>query len=196
MAAKITYDTVNRLFIVNSGVTVIDAKIDLYSDAKEDWLTDPTLRKFKFPILAIGGNQISPGKFVSPFYILQHGWKVRPQEADHTLTIQGNLITSDASPVFVTTLGAFNVFIDREVTSNSLTVSTGAAAIADIWNHALDGAMTAKELMAIMAAVLAGKVSGAGTGTEVFRDVNDVKDRVIATVDNSGNRSQLIIDGQ
>ncbi len=46
-----------------------------------------------------------------------------------------------------------------------------------------------------MNAVLAGKVSGAGTGTETFRGINDDKDRVVATTDSSGNRTAITLDG-
>lgn len=39
-----------------------------------------------------------------------------------------------------------------------------------------------------------GKVSGAGSGVEVFRDMADLKDRVRITVDSSGNRLGVEID--
>ena len=84
MAAKFTVDTANKLFILNAGVTSLDVKIDLYSDAKEDWKDNVTLNKFRFPIQAIGGNDIGGGQKVSPYYILLFGWKIRPQEANHT----------------------------------------------------------------------------------------------------------------
>jgi hypothetical protein len=45
--------------------------------------------------------------------------------------------------------------------------------------------------MRLFASVLLGKVSGAGTETEVFRDINDTKDRVTATVDAQGNRTNI-----
>jgi hypothetical protein len=45
--------------------------------------------------------------------------------------------------------------------------------------------------MRLVNAVLLGKVSGAGTGTETFRDINDTKDRVTATVDAQGNRTNI-----
>ncbi len=41
--------------------------------------------------------------------------------------------------------------------------------------------------------VWCGKVSGAGSGTEVFRDVNDTTDRVTATVDETGNRTAITL---
>lgn len=126
MAVKLTYDTANKLFILNSGVTSLDAKVDLYSDVKEDWKSNAALTKFRFPILAIGGNSIGGGQFVSPYFILQYGWKIRPQEANHTLVIVGNIITDDESYPIANTVGAFNVVVRSQITSNSLTITSGS----------------------------------------------------------------------
>lgn len=49
--------------------------------------------------------------------------------------------------------------------------------------------------MRINASILNGKVTGAGTGTEVFRDLGDTKDRVIVTTDTAGNRTAIVRDG-
>jgi uncharacterized protein (DUF1786 family) len=46
-----------------------------------------------------------------------------------------------------------------------------------------------------MLAALAGKASGGGTVTVKFRDHADAKDRITATVDASGNRSAVTLDG-
>lgn len=53
---------------------------------------------------------------------------------------------------------------------------------------------TFRQAMRLVLSVLAGKVSGGGTATEVFRDVNDSKDRIVATVDASGNRTSVTRD--
>lgn len=121
MAAKLTYDTTNKLFILNTGVTSLDVKVDLYSDAKEDWKDNASLTKFKFPMIGVGGQSIGGGQTISPYYILRYGWKIRPQEANHTLTVTGNVIMDDASDVFVNTTGNYNVRIKYVVSSNSLT---------------------------------------------------------------------------
>lgn len=62
-------------------------------------------------------------------------------------------------------------------------------------SYAIESGWTTKTLLRVFAAVLAGKVSGAGTGTEVFRDINDTKNRVTATTDSSGNRTAITLDG-
>lgn len=150
MAAKMTYDTSNKLFLLNSGVTDFDVVVDLYSDAKEDWLSDSLLNKFKFPLIAIGGQAIGGGQFISPYIMLRYGWKVRPFGANHTLTVAGNLITDDESSPFATVLGGYQVTIKSIVSSNSLTASGTALSPSDltsiihgVWNGTIDAHPTA-----------------------------------------------------
>jgi len=132
MAQKMTYIPASKLFVLNSGVTDFDVVLNLYSDAKEDWLTDTVLNKFKFPLLAIGGQAIGGGRVISPYIMIRYGWKVRPQEADHTLTVAGNLITDDESTPFAEVLGSYQVTIKSIVSSNSLTASGTALSPSDL----------------------------------------------------------------
>jgi hypothetical protein len=64
-----------------------------------------------------------------------------------------------------------------------------AAALLDIGN-AVDG-KTLRQALQIIAAVLAGKVTGAGSGTETFRGLDDQHDRVVVTADAGGNRTNV-----
>ena len=102
------------------------------------------MNKFKFPLLAIGGQSIGGGRVISPYIMLRYGWKVRPQEADHTLTVAGNLITDDESSPFTSVLGDYQVTIKSIVSSNSLTASGTALSPADlasiingVWDEAI-----------------------------------------------------------
>jgi len=45
-----------------------------------------------------------------------------------------------------------------------------------------------------MLASMAGKLSGAGTTSVTIRDTEDSKDRIVATVDASGNRTSVTLD--
>jgi hypothetical protein len=144
MAAKMTYDTSNRIFILNSGVVDFDVVVDLYSDAKEDWMSNMLLNKFKFPLVAIGGQSIGGGRTISPYIMLRYGWKIRPQETDHTLTVAGNLITDDETAPYVNVLGDYQVIIKSIVSANSLTASGTALSPADlaaiidgVWDEAI-----------------------------------------------------------
>jgi hypothetical protein len=51
-----------------------------------------------------------------------------------------------------------------------------------------------KEVLRLVSAALAGKLSGGGTSTVTIRDINDTVDRIVATVDASGNRTDVTKD--
>lgn len=55
----------------------------------------------------------------------------------------------------------------------------------------IDG-KTFKEAVIYVAAMCAGRISGAGTGTEVFKGLDEATTRVTVTVDASGNRTDIV----
>ena len=68
-----------------------------------------------------------------------------------------------------------------------------AAMDTTIMGATVEGTYSVQEVLRIMVGVLAGKLSGGGTTTLTFRDLSDSLDRVVATVDSSGNRSAITI---
>jgi hypothetical protein len=67
--------------------------------------------------------------------------------------------------------------------------------VADILAGEVEGSLTLAQVIRIMLAALAEKSSGGGTSTVKFRDHADSKDRITATVDASGNRTAVTLDG-
>lgn len=63
----------------------------------------------------------------------------------------------------------------------------------DLLNTAVDSTYDLQAVLQIMAAVMAGKVSGGNTSTITFRDLGDGTNRVVATVDSNGNRTNVVI---
>jgi hypothetical protein len=55
---------------------------------------------------------------------------------------------------------------------------------------AVDG-KTLRQALQIISSVLAGKISGAGSGTETFRGLDDAHNRVVVTADALGNRTNV-----
>lgn len=51
-----------------------------------------------------------------------------------------------------------------------------------------------QDFLRLVRAVLVGKTTGAGTGTENFRDAGDSKNRVISTIDSNGDRTNITTD--
>lgn len=73
-------------------------------------------------------------------------------------------------------------------------VLTATAISESIGSRIVDGGYTHDDLLRLMASALLGKINGAGTGMETFRDICDTKDRIIATVDENGNRENILFD--
>lgn len=55
----------------------------------------------------------------------------------------------------------------------------------------VEGTITLEEALRLMLSVMTGKSSGGGSDTLKFRDILDTKDRLVATVDPSGNRTAI-----
>ena len=79
--------------------------------------------------------------------------------------------------------------------SEAQALLAAAGAAGDPLLGVVEDGKTMREVLRIMAAVLAGKVGGAGTGTETFKGLDGTTDRVISTVDASGNRTAVVVDG-
>ena len=83
------------------------------------------------------------------------------------------------------------------VTSQNISDIAAASATSTttaVLASAVDGTVTLAESLRLSNAVLGGKVSGAGTNQEYFRDLADTKDRAVFTVDSSGNRTAVTRD--
>lgn len=81
---------------------------------------------------------------------------------------------------------------------SAMTLTSGerdaiAAAILDL-AAGVETNRTVRQALRLILAALAAKLSGAGTNTVTIRDTNDSKNRIVATVDASGNRSAVTLD--
>ena len=94
MAAKVTFDGTASLILVESGITELDVKVDLYSDWKEWALLTDNL-KFLPAMRAVGGDPTVGGKYLGATFFLTNGWKIRTWEGDHRLIVNGNLYSED-----------------------------------------------------------------------------------------------------
>lgn len=193
MATKFTYDTTNKLFVLNAGVTSLDARTEFYSWVKHDWLTNGTLNKFRFPIESIGGNDIGGGSTISPYYNLLYGWRIQFAPADQTITIVGNVITAEGDPPLVENAGAYHHQAIMQVSANSLTgAGGGSLTAAQVWQYVIEQGFTAEEMLRLLVAADTAKTMLSG-GTFAIRDIADTKDRIVGTVDGQGNRLTVTV---
>lgn len=145
MAAKVTFDTANKLIIGSQapvgGKVDCDVRVDLYSDAKEDWLTDANLQKFRFPFAFPEGGADTGDGVKSPLYLfIRYGWRFRPYEGDHIWTFkEGAIVVGEdatADP-FVSTVGAYNVRTRFEVPVRGTLLETGVSGLTSQESQAL-----------------------------------------------------------
>ena len=109
--------------------------------------------------------------------------------ADITVTGTG-LTTSNVGQAVWSALAAAN---DTTGTMGEKLNDAGSAA--NPWTEVIESGYTAEEILRMMAAVLMGKVSGAGTGTETFKGIDGTTDRVIVEATEEGNRTSVTLDG-
>lgn len=69
-----------------------------------------------------------------------------------------------------------------------------APTVSQILDDPSDGLYTPRQILRLLASAIVGKATGGGTATITFRDINDTKNRIVATVDINGNRSLVILD--
>ncbi len=118
-----TFDGQNRIISLDLGT--VDFEVgDLYSRWK-DWVSVSDNAKYANAFNVIGGEPIDTygSQVISPYFFFVNGWKLRPQEASHQLTINGNLLSLDGSQPTIATLGGFEVFIRTVLSVNSTTTT-------------------------------------------------------------------------
>jgi hypothetical protein len=106
-------------------------------------------------------------------------------EADVT-KIAGSAVTASA--------GIPEVKVQSMAADTVTASALSAGAVDEIFNEVVAGSFTFRELCEIMASVLAGKTSGGGTSTITFRSVDDLANRVVASVDINGNRLGVVFN--
>jgi hypothetical protein len=100
-------------------------------------------------------------------------------------------ILTDAEAIIADT----EAVLDDTGNNGVVVASLAAAAIDSIWDEVVESSLTGRQIMRIMLAALAGKLSGAATTTVAIQNVDQTKSRITATVDSSGNRSAVTLDG-
>ena len=218
----VIFDGPGKLCILQEGVTSFDV-IDLYSDWKA-WVMQGDNAKYLQAFRNVGGDPLGGDINIAPYYFLTNGWRVRPAETDHDLIVAGNLLTEEGDFPFVRTIGLYQVEIRMVTSSAStvitiqgegsglsveehdqlmgiplITLTTEEHSqlmnlITSMQSMIVEGSLTLVQAIRLMLSVLAGKSSGGGTDTVRFKDVSGLIDRIIATVDTSGNRTDVEVD--
>ena len=113
--AKVTFDGDRSLIIVNPGELFLDVREDIFSEWKR-WVLTGDNSKYELAFDVVGGNPL-PEDQLGLTYFLKNGWKIRPFEGDHRLTIKGNLYCDDGTDPIVDTIGDFKVTVSMRVSN-------------------------------------------------------------------------------
>ena len=94
-----------------------------------DWAASSDNLKYGQVFRQVGGDDLGGGLFIPPYFFLQNGWRVRPMESDHTLTINGNLFVEGGGTPVVRTLGQFQVNVNLTVPVQAQAMATNGSSI-------------------------------------------------------------------
>ena len=90
-----------------------------------DW--HETNQQWPLAFQLVGGNALGGGLFIPPYFFLMNGWRVRPMEASHNLTITGNLFVDGGGVPVVGTLGTYKVNVNYTVPVQAQGIATSGS---------------------------------------------------------------------
>lgn len=117
-----------RTITLTAGTTNISVR-DLWS-RWVDWLKLVDNSKYLAAMISIGGVPINEadGTFIPVYVFLENGWRIKPQEANHTLNVKdGILLVNGGGDPFINTTGSFVVRINYQQPVQAISFSTGGA---------------------------------------------------------------------
>ena len=138
------FDGPTKIITVNTAIIDIDVD-DVYSRWK-DWVLLSDNSKFLEAISVVGGDPITGIRNLGATFFLENGWKLRPDEPNHTLTVNGNLFTRDESSPFITTIGTFQVLINLNTSNLIDTIIAAGADANSVWSVLLTTIMTSDSI--------------------------------------------------
>lgn len=112
----------NRIILDSASVTAKDI-----FRAWADWTLLSDNLKYLPAFSATGGDDLGSGLSIPPYYFLLNGWRVRPMESSHNLTITGNLFVEGGGVPVVSTLGTYQVNVNYTVPVQAQGISTSGS---------------------------------------------------------------------
>lgn len=151
-----TFDGPNKIIQCDPG-TVQFSSATVYSAWKR-WAQESDNAKYQRAFEdSVGSNELGGGVLLGAYYFITNGWKIRPQDTDHTLVIEGNLFpVPDTAGIFLPTINPRNVIIAMRTSSltQQLLVNQAGAIDEDL----LAEKVWDKDISAIVTANYAGTV--------------------------------------
>ena len=186
-----------RIILDSASVTATD----LYSRSA-DWMALSDNAKYGSVFLQVGGDDLGGGLSIPPYFFLQGAWRVRPMEANHDLTITGNLFVEGGGVPVVRTIGTYQVNVNYTVpvAAQGISTSGGSAPTVEqisaaVWQRILENGMSAEAMQRVVLAALVGQTAGIGSATEIYKAQDGATPRITANFDGSNNRTSVTLNG-
>jgi len=116
----ITFDPATKRVVLDSASVTAS---ELYSRSA-DWLATSDNAKYGEVFRQVGGDDLGSGLSIPPYFFLKGAWRVRPMEANHNLSITGNLFVEGGGVPVVSTLGTYQVNVQYTVPVQAQGIST------------------------------------------------------------------------
>jgi hypothetical protein len=116
----IAFDAATKRIILDSASVTAS---ELFS-RWEDWMLLSDNSKYLPAFRHAGGDDLGGGLSIPNYLFLANGWRVRPMESSHNLTITGNLFVDGGGVPVVSTLGTFQVNVNYTVPVQAQGIST------------------------------------------------------------------------
>ena len=90
-----------------------------------DW--HATNQQWPLAFTLVGGIALGGGLFIPPYFFLLNGWRVRPMNIDHNLTITGNLFVEGGGVPVVATQDVHQVNVNYTVPVQAQGIATSGS---------------------------------------------------------------------
>jgi len=143
--SKVNFDGSTKIISINTGVTNIDVKIDLYLEWKK-WVLEGDNSKWLSAFRSLGGDPTTSNQNAPSYFFLTNNWRVKIENLN--VTIQDNLYSDDYDIPYIninSTILSKNSDIPN--IDNSLTGITET--LSDINNSIIDIAFDVKHILGL-----------------------------------------------
>jgi len=144
---KVTFDGEARTITINSGVTSLSVKEDIYSAWKQ-WAALRRNGRFPAALRTIGGDPLGDGKLAGDLYFLQNNWQVVVNEL---VSVEGALFNDLPKPAYDVQQGGGIIStvsnLVQTVETQASTTLTAQEISNAVWNEQIQDTNTALDIL-------------------------------------------------
>jgi hypothetical protein len=141
----IIFDGTTKIITLSTG-TIVLSITDLYSRWK-DWILLSDNSKYSPAFSVVGGDIIdnTVGTAIPLYAFLLNGWRIKPQEANHTLSVtNGVILVEGGGDPFINTDGSFVIRINYQQPVQAINIGANDPAEA-VWADMFSNGLTARD---------------------------------------------------